>query len=221
LNFSLCHFFAIFELNFTFPTALAILLQIEGGQSVIWDCAGYLSPDGAKAILAKGPVKAIAISHPHFYNAALLWSRALGGCKVIASAKDREWFTLDDNDEAWEWFEGDKYNVAASGVTVIRCGGQCVTILRALLGLNPVSYASGHFPGSSVLWWKDTSLLLCSDTFMIAPNRSTVSFMWSYPNMVYVPVYSKVCLGSNSSILSKDASTSKGRRGNLAFNQKI
>jgi hypothetical protein len=74
------------------------------------------------AILEKGPVKAIAISHPHFYTAAILWSRALG-CKIVASARDKDWFTMDNNDEAWEWFEGDEHAVA-SGVKVIRCGGE-------------------------------------------------------------------------------------------------
>jgi glyoxylase-like metal-dependent hydrolase (beta-lactamase superfamily II) len=54
----------------------------------------------------------------------------------------------------------------------------------------------GHFPGSSVLWWKSARKLLIADTIMIVPSglyrvdrpAGTVSyaFMWSYPNYVSV-----------------------------------
>jgi glyoxylase-like metal-dependent hydrolase (beta-lactamase superfamily II) len=52
----------------------------------------------------------------------------------------------------------------------------------------------GHFPGSSVLWWKSARKLLVADSIMIVrsgvyhvdrpPNTISFTFMWSYPNMV-------------------------------------
>lgn len=53
----------------------------------------------------------------------------------------------------------------------------------------------GHFPGSCILHWdrpsngnpgSDTGIALCSDTIGIAPDMDTVTFLWSYPNMVSV-----------------------------------
>ena len=54
------------------------------------------------------------------------------------------------------------------GLTIIRCGG--------------------HFPGSSVLHWQDgvsgKGALLAGDTIMVAMDRKSVSFMYSYPNLI-------------------------------------
>jgi hypothetical protein len=54
------------------------------------------------------------------------------------------------------------------GITAIRCGG--------------------HFPGSAILHWKDGAngkgALLSGDTIMVSMDRKTVSFMYSYPNLI-------------------------------------
>ena len=54
------------------------------------------------------------------------------------------------------------------GLTVVRCGG--------------------HFPGSSVLHWRDgadeTGVLFSGDSIQVAQDRHWVSFMWSYPNLI-------------------------------------
>lgn len=52
----------------------------------------------------------------------------------------------------------------------------------------------GHFPGSSVLWWKSARKLFVADTIMVVPSgiyhvdrvpgTASFSFMWSYPNFV-------------------------------------
>jgi hypothetical protein len=127
----------------------------------------------------------VAISHPHFYNAsATIFATLLEllppahvapSARVFASARDREWWTHGDTD-AVEWVEED-VRVLAPGLTFVRCGG--------------------HFPGSAVLHWDRAAgagedgthlprsgVLLCSDTVMVAPDRRTVSFMWSVPNLV-------------------------------------
>ena len=52
----------------------------------------------------------------------------------------------------------------------------------------------GHFPGSSVLWWKSKRSLMVADTIFVVPSgvyhvdrepgTTSFSFMWSIPNMV-------------------------------------
>lgn len=52
----------------------------------------------------------------------------------------------------------------------------------------------GHFPGSSVLLWKETKKLLVADSVMVVPSgvyhvdrlpgTTSFTFMWSYPNFV-------------------------------------
>lgn len=54
------------------------------------------------------------------------------------------------------------------GITVVRCGG--------------------HFSGSAVLHWQNgvsgKGALLAGDTIMVAMDRKSVSFMYSYPNLI-------------------------------------
>ena len=43
----------------------------------------------------------------------------------------------------------------------------------------------GHFAGGSVLHWAERGgILLSGDIVQVAPGANTVSFMWSYPNML-------------------------------------
>jgi glyoxylase-like metal-dependent hydrolase (beta-lactamase superfamily II) len=52
----------------------------------------------------------------------------------------------------------------------------------------------GHFPGSSVLWFKALRKLLVADSIAVVPSgvyhkdrvpgTASYTFMWSYPNMV-------------------------------------
>jgi glyoxylase-like metal-dependent hydrolase (beta-lactamase superfamily II) len=54
----------------------------------------------------------------------------------------------------------------------------------------------GHFPGSSVLWFKPLRKLLVADSIAVVPSgvyhkdrvpgTASYTFMWSYPNMVCV-----------------------------------
>ena len=57
-----------------------VIQRPEGG--VMWDCTPLITDAALRAIEAKGGIKAIAISHPHFYATMVDWSRALGGVPV-------------------------------------------------------------------------------------------------------------------------------------------
>jgi len=164
-----------------------IILRTPRGLA-IWDCSAFLHPSTASEILAmtspEQPLLGIFISHPHFYGSSLTWARALG-CSIYVHERDRDWWLREDNHEEGRvvWWKGGKLDIM-EGLSVIRCGG--------------------HFDGSCVMHFDRSSrksdatddasksrrtggVVLCSDTFGIAPDRRTITFLWSYPNMLPLP----------------------------------
>jgi len=55
------------------PSASALLIQ-EAGGCVMWDCTPLVTPEVVQRIKTLGGLKAIAISHPHYYGAMEEWS---------------------------------------------------------------------------------------------------------------------------------------------------
>jgi len=51
----------------------ALLLQSPGG-NLLWDCISLLDEQTAAEIDARGGIRAIAISHPHYYSAMVKWA---------------------------------------------------------------------------------------------------------------------------------------------------
>ena len=143
----------------------ALLVQTPEG-NLLWDCISLLDEATIEAVRALGGVRAIAISHPHFYSAMVSWSRAFDA-PIYLHAADRRWVMQPD--PAIIFWEGEEQRLW-SDLTIIRCGG--------------------HFPGSSVLHWpagaEGRGALLTGDTLMVASDRRYVSFMYSYPN--YIPL---------------------------------
>lgn len=141
-----------------------LLLETESG-NVLWDMIPACPDDAVEAVLRRGPVAAIAISHPHYYSALSGWSEALGGVPVLLHAADREYVTRPT--AAIEHWDGDELTLPG-GLTLLRLGG--------------------HFEGGTVLLWPNGAegrgALLSGDIVMVVPDRKTVSFMWSYPNLL-------------------------------------
>ncbi len=134
---------------------------------LLWDCVSLVDDASVRAIEKLGGVRAIAVSHPHYYSSVVEWSRALGGVPVFIHADDAPWVVRQD--PAIVFWSGDT-RVLADDLTLIRCGG--------------------HFAGSTVLHWTDGAdglgALLTGDTVMVGQDRRTVSFMYSFPN--YIPL---------------------------------
>jgi hypothetical protein len=145
----------------------AFLVQGRGG-TVMWDCITLLDDAAVDIVRGLGAPQAIAISHPHYYSTCVEWSRALGGIPVYLHAADRQWLMRPD--DCIRFWEGETLEVAP-GMTLIRCGG--------------------HFAGGAVMHWADGAdgrgALLTGDVIQVAPDRTTVSFMRSYPNMLPLP----------------------------------
>jgi hypothetical protein len=141
-------------------------LVVESGDgNVLWDCISLIDEPTIEAVVAAGGLRAIAISHPHFYDTMVEWSRALGDVPIYLHAADREWVMRPD--PAIVFWEGETLELG-SELTLIRCGG--------------------HFEGASVLHWaggaEGRGVLLSSDTLHVTPDRRRVTFMRSFPNHI-------------------------------------
>ena len=134
--------------------------------NVLWECNSLIDEATVAEIQKRGGLRAIAISHPHFYDSMVEWSHAFGGIPIYLHESNREWVMRPD---AVIHFWDDETCDLGDGLTIIRCGG--------------------HFPGSSVLHWasgaESKGVLLTGDTIMVLPDGN-VSFMYSYPN--YIPL---------------------------------
>lgn len=140
-----------------------LLAESDEG-NVIWDMIPLVDDAAVEAVRARGDVRAIAISHPHYYSGMVEWSDALDGVPILLHEADREWVMRPD--PAIELWSGDAKELGG-GLTLLRLGG--------------------HYPGGTVLHDTNTSTLLSGDVVMVIPDRRFVSFMWSYPNLIPLP----------------------------------
>jgi glyoxylase-like metal-dependent hydrolase (beta-lactamase superfamily II) len=139
-----------------------LLVPTEDG-SVLWDCQALLDDTIVTAVEERGGLRAIAISHPHYYTTMVEWAHAFD-CPIPIHEDDAEWVMRPD--DAVEPWSGETHEVAP-GVTLLRLGG--------------------HFAGAQVLHWADRRLLLSGDIVQAIPDRSHVAFMYSYPNLIPLP----------------------------------
>ena len=68
----------------------ALLIRTADG-NILWDCIAMLDEATVTVVKALGGLKAIAISHPHFYTTMVDWSRAFGAVPIHLHAADRDW----------------------------------------------------------------------------------------------------------------------------------
>ena len=141
----------------------AFVISTDAGV-VLWDPIGFVDDEAVQRIAALGQVLAISSSHPHMFGVQLEWSRRLGEAPVLVSEPNREWVSRPGSAIR---SHGDHHEIAP-GLTLHRFGG--------------------HFPGSTVLHWRACAdrrgVLLSSDTIHGNPDRTTVTFLRSYPNRI-------------------------------------
>ncbi len=98
----------------------------------------------------------------------LEWSSALGDVPILLHAADREWIVRPDS--RIELWDGETHALPG-GLTLLRLGG--------------------HFAGGTVLHWpagaSGRGALLSGDIVQVLAHRRSVTFMWSYPNMLPLP----------------------------------
>jgi hypothetical protein len=144
----------------------ALLLQSPGG-NLLWDCISLPDAKTIAAVNERGGIRAIAISHPHFYSSMVEWSERFGA-QIFLHAADRQWvMRASPRIQFWEGTTQPLWD----SLTLINCGG--------------------HFEGGAVLHRPATSggcrskgALLTSDIITVVQDRRYVSFMRSYPNLI-------------------------------------
>src|SRR5207244_12397913 len=144
----------------------ALLLQTSGG-NLLWDCISLLDEKTIGEVKSRVRIRAIAISHPHYYSSMVEWAERFDA-PIFLHAQDRQWVMRPSRRiEFW-----DKTTLTLwDNLTLINCGG--------------------HFEGGTVLHWPPASCgggskgaLLTGDIIQVVQDRRYVSFMRSYPNLI-------------------------------------
>ena len=132
---------------------------------MLWDCISLIDQAMVDIINGLGGLKAIAISHPHYYTTCVEWSRAFGDVPVYLHKADFEWIMRSDS--CIQLWEGGSKEIAPD-MTLIRTGG--------------------HFEGGTVMHWArgagGKGAILTGDLLQVVADRKFLGFMRSYPNFI-------------------------------------
>ena len=142
-----------------------LILSPEG--NLLWDCLPFLDEATVAFIRSKGGLKGIAISHPHYYSLMKVWADTFD-CPVYLHKADSGW-VMDQSDYI-QFFDGDK-QVLWDGLEIIHTGG--------------------HFAGSTILYAPNTGdkgSVFVGDTLQVALSRQFIAMMYSYPNLIPLPL---------------------------------
>jgi glyoxylase-like metal-dependent hydrolase (beta-lactamase superfamily II) len=140
-----------------------LLLQSPGG-NLLWDCISLLDDETFAEVNSRRGIRAIAVSHPHFYSSMIEWAERFDA-RILLHAADREWVMR--KSPRIQFWEGTTLSLW-DGLTLVNCGG--------------------HFEGGTVLHWpaggSGKGALLTGDIITVVQDRRYVSFMRSYPNLI-------------------------------------
>jgi hypothetical protein len=140
------------------------LLVRAGAGNVLWDCVPYLDDDIVARVNELGGVRAIAVSHPHYYGTMIDWACCFDA-PVYIHAADRDWIAR--TDDAVQIWDGDTLDLG-DGLTLLNAGV--------------------HVAGGQVLHWRGgedgRGALFSGDILQVVSDRRWVSFMYSYPNLI-------------------------------------
>ncbi|KIJ49271.1 hypothetical protein M422DRAFT_247078 [Sphaerobolus stellatus SS14] len=167
-----------------FPIGQRTFLIRTPKGNILWDLIALIDEEtfrslqGYFQIEKLGGIKAIVISHPHFYTTFATRSYAFGNIPVYIASDEQRWISRPNVLESFILrliTSPTQEILSESGVTAIKAGG--------------------HFPGSIVLHWKNR--LFAPDTLYVTPSglydidrqpgTTSFAFMWSYPNQIPLP----------------------------------
>ncbi|WP_144557485.1 hypothetical protein [Shouchella miscanthi] len=136
--------------------------------NLLWDCITFLDKDTIQTIKKEGGIAAIALSHPHYYSSQVEWAETFD-CPIYIHEDDREWVTR--SSEKIRYWSGETLQLT-NNLVLQRIGG--------------------HFKGGTILEWKKGAdgkgLLLTGDIIRIVADQNWVSLMYSYPNLIPLPI---------------------------------
>ena len=107
------------------------LLVPEADGCVMWDCVPMATREAIDYVRSLGGLKAIAVSHPHYYGAVADWSEAFGGVPVYLHGDDRALVTR-PHPAIVPW-TGDSHRIS-DDILLVRTGG--------------------HFAGGTIMHWR-------------------------------------------------------------------
>src|SRR5207237_6895329 len=141
----------------------ALLVESTSGK-LLWDCIALLDDRTIAEVNARGGIRSIAISHPHYYT-TMVESAERFDAQILLHVADREWVMR--KSFRIQFWEGGTLPLW-DNLTLINCGG--------------------HFEGGTVLHWpageNGKGALLTGDIIQVVQDRRYVSFMRSYPNLI-------------------------------------
>jgi hypothetical protein len=141
----------------------ALLVHSPSG-NLLWDCITLLDDRTIAEVNTHGGIRAIAISHPHYYTTMVEWAERFDA-QIFLHIGDREWVMRKSS--RIQFWEGETLKLW-DDLTLINCGG--------------------HFEGGTVLHWpagaNGKGALLTGDIIQVVQDRRYVSFMRSYPNLI-------------------------------------
>ncbi len=174
----------------------AFFVESEQG-NILWDCIPLLDDDTIDFIKEKGGLKAIAISHPHYYSNMNYWADVFD-CPIYIHQKDQDYIVYhSDAIQLWESQELGLWD----NLKLINLGG--------------------HFDGGSVLyipWMSIEGVMLCSDILQIGMSKKFIAMMYSYPNNIPLPIAEVQRLKARLSDLTFDTLYGGFRHQNLSKN---
>jgi hypothetical protein len=185
-----------------FAIAQRALLLREPDGCVLWDCVPLVTPEAVDFVRSLGGLKAIAVSHPHYYGAIADWSEAFGGTPIYLHHDDRAWITR-PHCSIVPWTG--EHHVLSPDISLVRAGG--------------------HFAGGTILHWRagadGRGALLTGDIAMVAMDRRSLSFMYSYPNYIPLNAAAIQCIAKAIEPLSFDRIYGAWWERNIATDAKI
>ncbi|WP_196426673.1 MBL fold metallo-hydrolase [Lysinibacillus cavernae] len=152
----------------TFGIGQTTYLIQEKGFNLLWDCISYIDQETIDKIEMLGGIDAIALSHPHYYSSQVEWAEAFNA-PIYIHEDDKKWVTR-TSDKIIFW-SGESLTLQ-NGLTLYRMGG--------------------HFKGATILEWRNgyqqKGILLVGDIIRVVADRNWVTFMYSFPNFIPLPV---------------------------------
>ncbi|MFD1413416.1 MBL fold metallo-hydrolase [Oceanobacillus jeddahense] len=136
--------------------------------NLLWDCITYIDDSTIETINQNGGIDAIALSHPHYYSSQVEWAETFD-VPIYIHEDDQEWVMRPS--ERITFWSGEVLELSEE-FSLHRLGG--------------------HFKGGAVLHWKNGNdgkgILFTGDIIQIVADQKWVSFMYSYPNLIPLPV---------------------------------
>lgn len=155
------------DINPMFAIGQRALLVLSDQGNVLWDCIPMLDEMTIGFIRAKGGLRAIAFSHPHFYSNMNEWAEVFD-CPIYIHRKDES-------------------HIVTKGPNVRLWSGDEISLWDGMRLIN----IGGHFEGSSILhvpFLSREGSILCGDTLFLSPSKKHFSAVYSSPNRIPLPL---------------------------------